>query len=560
VCVCLAVILIGERHLLEELANILDQHRLVLDAHHDVLVLHLSQPVEHLLRQILEDREVRIPSKLHLGVDDRHEVVPKEAGELLGGEVCREDKRRLVLQGKLDSLVRIENLLLGERLCRHEHRKLLRLGSRRLNRGLRRDGEFRDRQADIVRVDLSETVEDEVDALRVLGVQLLHDRVHRHTNTILLVLLVSGGNDRAKVEVDRRRVILLHVLLEVELRHLLGDREQRLVDPAGVVSHARKRLDELLVDAILLRLEVPKVQVARATDQLLAANELLGENLVAIMLSLVVRIRCEGETERRRRHLLDDGCNLREAVEDHNLRLRQAIGTLLVEVHHLGVVEGADVEDHRALCHIEVDLRMLEHELVAVLRVEQLRQRRAREDSRHAIDLAQGLIEQHANRFRADPVVVVRIQRAVGRDAPLAGVVVRADHRATKVLGRDETLGEAGTGIQRDVLRARKAEAHDAVVRLRQDRAHCVDDVECLVVVGRNNHEGRVILEHAAVLRLEVLLGLVEALVCEVGGDVANESGHCVGLRGFAVVTDNLGQFSRSVGLAKLSSDRKTVC
>lgn len=296
VCLFLAVVLIGKRHLLEELANILDQHGLILDAHHDVLVLHLGEPVEHLLLHVLEHWVVRIPRNLHLGVDDRHEVVPKEAGELLGGEVCREHKRRLVLQVKLDCLVRIENLLLGERLLL-EHRKLLRLGSRRLSHGLRRDGVFRDRQAHIVRVDLSETVEDEVDALRVLGMQLLHDRVHRHTDTSLLVLLVSRGNDRAKVEVDGRGVILLHVLLEVELRHLLGDREQRLVDPAGVVSHARKRLDELLVDAVLLRLEVSKVQVAGATDKLLAANELLGENLVARRLIRMVASLAEGQTE-----------------------------------------------------------------------------------------------------------------------------------------------------------------------------------------------------------------------------------------------------------------------
>ena len=531
VCLFLAVVLIGKRHLLEELANILDQHGLILDAHHDVLVLHLGEPVEHLLLHVLEHWVVRIPRNLHLGVDDRHEVVPKEARELLGGEVCREDKRRLVLQVKLDCLVRIENLLLGERLLLDEHRKLLRLGSRRLSHGLRGDGVFRDRQAHIVRVDLSETVEDEVDALRVLGMQLLHDRVHRHTDTSLLVLLVSRGNDRAKVEVDGRRVILLHVLLEVELRDLLGDREQRLVDPAGVVSHARKRLDELLVDAVLLRLEVPKVQVAGATDKLLAANELLGENLVARRLIRMVACLAEGQAEAAL-HSTNLLRQVREVVEHHDLGLRQAIRTLLVEVDQLGVVEGADVEDHRALCHIEVDLRMLEHELVAVLRVEQLRQRRAREDSRHAIDLAEDLIEQDANRLRADPVVVVRIQRAVRRNAPLAGVVVRADHRATKVLGRDETVGEADTSIHRDVLRAREAEAHDAVVRLGQDRAHCVDHVECLVVVGRNNHEGRLILEHAAVLRLEVLLGLLEALVCQVGADVGDKRSHCLGLRG----------------------------
>jgi len=98
---------------------------------------------------------------------------------------------------------------------------------------------------------------------------------------------VCGGNDGAKVEVDRRGVILLHVLLEVEVRDILGDRKQRLVDPAGVVSHARKRLDELLVDAFILRLKVAKVQVARATNQLLAANEILRENLVARGLRLV---------------------------------------------------------------------------------------------------------------------------------------------------------------------------------------------------------------------------------------------------------------------------------
>lgn len=68
-----------------------------------------------------------------------------------------------------------------------------------------------------------------------------------------------------------------------------------------------------------------------------------------------------------------------------------------------------------------------------------------------------------------------------------------------------------------------------------QDRANSVDDVECLVVVGRRHHVGILVLEHAAVLRLEVLLDVGEGLVRQVGVDVANESGHCVGLRGFAV-------------------------
>jgi len=224
--------------------------------------------------------------------------------------------------------------------------------------------------------------------------------------------------------------------------------------------------------------------------------------------------------------------HLSEVVEHEDLGLRQAISTLIVEVHHVDVVEGAHVEHHRTLRHLEVDLRVLEHELVAVVRVQQVRQRRGREGSRHAIDLAQDLIEQHANRLRADPEVVVRIQGAVGRDAPLASVVVRADHRATKVLGRDETLLQVETSIHGDVLRTGEAEAGDAVVDLVQDRANCVDHVECLVVIGRADHVGVLVLKHAAVLRLEVLFDLVEALVCQVGADVADKRSHCVGVRG----------------------------
>ncbi len=355
----------------------------------------------------------------------------------------------------------------------------------------------------------------------MLSQQLLHHRIDAHVETGLLVLLVGSSNDRAEIEVDGSRVVLLHVLLDVETSDILRDGESALVDPARIVPNARECLDELSVDALSLRLEVAQVQVARASDQFLHLNEVLGEQLEAIVLSLVVRVRGEGESERFRIHLLDHGENLGEVVEHHNLRLRQTVSTLGVEIHVSSVVEGANVEEHRALRHLEMNLRVLKNELVAVVAVQHLRQRGLREGRRETIDLAEHLVEERANRLLADPEVVVRVDRAVGRQTPLAVVVVRSNERAAKVLGRHDA--SVDLRVFGHVDRARNAEAHDTIVRLGQDRANSVDDVEHRVVERGNDHIGRLVLENTAVLRLEVLLHFLEGVVCQVGADVGSD-------------------------------------
>ena len=511
---------VRDRHLLNQLAHHINEESVILQAHRNVPVIHLVEAVEDLLRHIGVDRGVRLPRDSHLGEDDGHDVLAKVEHTLLVRETSEDVDIRLVILVLLDCLIQLRDFLLGRRLDNHlllEGRELLhrdRLGCSRR----RRDGGSRLGKTNIVGLDEAETVQDEVHTLRMLDQQLLHHRIDAHVDTSLQVLLVSGSNDRAEIEVDGSRVVLLHVLLDVETRDILGDGESALVDPARIVPNARECLDELSVDALRLRLEIAQVQVARASDQFLHLNEVLGEQLVTIVLSLVVCVRGERETERLRIHLLDDGENLGEVVEDHNLRLRQTVSTLGVEIHVLSVVEGANVEDHRTLRHLEMNLWVLKNELVAVVRVQHLRQRRLREGRRHTVDLAEHLVEEHANRFLADPEVVVRVDRAVGRQTPGAIVVVRSNERAAKVLSRHDASVDLRVFGHFDG--ARNAEAHDTIVRLGQDRANSVDDVESRILERRNDHIGRLVLEHTAVLRLEVLLHFLVGVVRQGGADV----------------------------------------
>ena len=238
----------------------------------------------------------------------------------------------------------------------------------------------------------------------------------------------------------------------------------------------------------------------------------------------MVRTRGEREAERLRIHLLDGGENLREVVEHDNLRLRQTMGTRVVEVHVRSVVEGANMEEHRALSHLEMDLWVLENELVAVVAVQQLRQRGLGEGRCLTIDLAEHLVEERADRLLADPEVVVRVDGSVGRQTPAAIVVVRANERSAKVLGRHD--GSVDLRVLGHVDSAREAEAHDTIVRLGQDRANSVEDVERRILKGRNDHVGRLVLEHTAVLRLEVLLDFLEGLVRQGGANVGCDGRH----------------------------------
>ena len=515
---------VRDRHLLNQLADHINEEGVILQAHRNVPVVHLVEAVEDLLRHIGVDRGVRLPRDSHLGEDDGHDVLTKVEHTLLVRETSEDANIRLVILVLLDCLIRHRDFLLGQRLEDHlllESREVLRgrLGCGRRT-GSRRRGDSGSRlgKTNIVGLDEAETVQDEVHTLRVLDQQLLHHRINAHVDTSLQVLLVSGGDDWAEIEVDGSRVVLLHVLLDVETSDVLGDGESALVDPARIVPNARECLDELSVDALRLRLEIAQVQVARASDEFLHLNEVLGEQLVTIVLSLVVRVRGERETERLRVHFLDDSENLGEVVEDHNLRLRQTVSTLGVEIHVLSVVEGANVEEHRTLRHLEMNLRVLKNELVAVLRVQHLRQRRLREGSRHTVNLAEHLVEERANRFLADPEVVVRVDSSVGRQTPLAVVVVRSNERAAKVLSRHDASVDLRVFGHFDG--ARNAEAHDTIVRLGQDRANSVDDVESRILERRNDHIGRLVLEHTAVLRLEVLLHFLVGVVRQGGADV----------------------------------------
>ncbi len=461
---------VRDGRLVNQLTDVVDEEGVILEARGDVVLVELVQAEEDLLRHVHVDRHVGVPSDIDLGLDERHELLTKEVHAVLVGQLLENVVIRQLPKLLLDALVKLCDFLLSRWLDNNflrEGRKLILRGGLGGSRSDRRDNRTsaRLRKTDIVCLDVAETVQDEVHALRVLGKKLLHHRVDAHIDMIYEhVLVVSGGNDRAQVEVDRGCVILLHELLDVQANDFLGDGKGGLVDPAGIVPNARECLNEFTVDALCLRLEIAQVQVARASDQFLHLDEVLGEQLEAIVLSRLIRLGAESEAEDLVVHFLDCGGQLGEVVEHDNLRLRQTMSTLLVEIHARGVVEGADMEEHRSLCHLEMDLRVLKNELVAVVAIQQLRQRGLGEGRRLAVDLTEHLVEECADRLLANPEVVVGVDRTVGRQTPLAVVVVRANQRTAKVLGRHD--GSVNLRVLVDLDSTRKAEAHDTIVRL----------------------------------------------------------------------------------------------
>lgn len=333
---------------------------------------------EDLLWHIDEDGLVRLPGETDFGIDDGHKLAMSQVHSFFERNVGENVRVRLVPQIVLDGLLQFGDFLLVERLDHNlfrESRELFLLvgGSRGSSRGSSdRSRGVRFRETNIIGLDESETVEDEVHSLRVLSHELLHHGVDTDLDVILLVFLVSSSQDRTQVEVDLGGVVLLDVLLEVETSDIFGDGENRLVDPAGIVANAGERSDEIDVDSLGLRLEIAQVQVAGATDELLFLHEALGQQLVAVVLSVVVGLRSEGVAELVRAHLLNSSSHFRVGVEENDARLRQTMSTFIVEIDVLSVVEGSDVEQHRALSHLEMNFGVLKNELVAVVAVQQL--------------------------------------------------------------------------------------------------------------------------------------------------------------------------------------------
>ena len=391
-------------------------------------------------------------------------------------------------------------------------------------------------EVDVAGLDVLEAVEEEVDALGVTVANLAVDAVLANANTSPLVVLVDRREDRLVVVVDGGVGALLDVLLDVDPVDATRHVAEALLDPARVVANAGEGLEQLLVEAVRLTLEVAEVKVAGAAEQRELTLVVRVENLEAGRLGHFVTSRAERVAERTVASP-EAAHDLLEAVEVGHEGRRDVVGADR-HVDEPAVVEGADVVDKRALEDLEVNLRVLEDELVGVADVELVGERRCREVTRLAVDAAEAVVEELPNRLVADPVVVVGVEGTVGRETPVVAVEVRTDKRATEVLVSGDAalfvIGEDkwASASLGQLVRLGVAEAEERVVVLAKDgpdsffdggaeleRLVCVDRV----VRGGDDHVGPLVVEHTAVLSGKVVAYSLEALGRErvdVGGDV----------------------------------------
>ncbi len=391
-------------------------------------------------------------------------------------------------------------------------------------------------EVDVASVDELEAVEEEVDALGVVVANLAVDAILADANASPLVVLVDRREDRLVVVVDDCVGALLYVLVDVDMVDATGHVAERLLDPARVVADAGKSREQLLVGSVRLTFEVAEVQVARATEQRKLTLVFRVENLEARGLSNLVASRTQRVAERTVASL-EAGHDLLEAVEVGHEGRRDVVGAER-NVDKPAVVEGADVVDERPLEDLEVDLGILENKLVRVADVELVGERRRSEVARLAVDAAEAVVEDLANGPGADPVVLVGIEGAIGGEAPVVAVEVRADQRAAEVLVRSDApffvIGEDKWALASlgQLVRLGVAEAEERVVVLAEDGTDGFLDggaeLERLVSIDRvvrggDDHVGPLVVEHAAALAGEVVAYRLEALGrerAEVGGDV----------------------------------------
>lgn len=385
-------------------------------------------------------------------------------------------------------------------------------------------------EVDVAGLDVLEAVEEEVDALGVTVANLAIDAVLADANTSPLVVLVDRREDRLVVVVDGGVGALLDVLLDVDPVDATRHVAEALFDPARVVANAGEGLEQLLVEAVRLTLEVAEVKVAGAAEQRELTLVVRVENLEAGRLGHFVTSRAERVAERTVASP-EAAHDLLEAVEVGHEGRRDVVGADR-HVDEPAVVEGADVVDKRALEDLEVNLRVLEDELVGVADVELVGERRCREVTRLAVDAAEAVVEELPNRLVADPVVVVGVEGTVGRETPVVAVEVRTDKRATEVLVSGDAAFDGASASLGQLVRLGVAEAEERVVVLAKDgpdsffdggaeleRLVCVDRV----VRGGDDHVGPLVVEHTAVLGGKVVAYSLETLGRErvdVGGDV----------------------------------------
>ena len=382
----------------------------------------------------------------------------------------------------------------------------------------------------IASANVTETVEEKVDALRVIAGEERKHCVGRYADMGALIVDVECVDNRAEIIVDVEVVIPADVFGRVNSVRLVSDLLEEALDSGGVITHAGEVAHKVPVDALSLTLDVSEVKVAGAAEQLHLVGVVGLDDLEARRL----RVDVANSTQRKAGALghVEVFEELAEVAEDTRKRARQAVRVGLLDVTTSLVVEGPDVIDIRAFNHLKVDLGVLKDELVSVIRVQLARERAVSEDGVHAVNLEEAFVEEVADGALADPIVVVCVDGAVRRQAPIIAVEVCANQSPREILGGGN--GPDDRALGRNLLRLGKAEALDVVRLFDKDGpdgvGHGSAEVGGLGLgdhIRSNDHKAVAFVElkHTAVLGEEVVLHVGEGLGRQ-GGDVGGEERH----------------------------------
>ena len=345
-----------------------------------------------------------------------------------------------------------------------------------------------------------------------------------------LIVNVKGVDNRAEVVVDVEVVDLPDVLGDVDGVRLVSNFVKKPLNGRCVITHSREVEHEFFVNTLGLALKVAKVEVASPTQQHHLVGMARFDNLVARCLRANVAFGTQRKTSTV--GLVEVLKELVEVGKTTRQRTRQTVSVGLLYVLKTLVVKSPNMVDVGARNHLEMDLGVLEHKLVGVVRVQLAGERAVGEDGIHPIDLEQALIEKVSDGALADPVVVIGINGAIRRQAPIVTVEVGADHGAREILGGDNRAVKRGDGPRRDFHSLGEAEALELVRALSEDGtdsvSHSLAEIRRLRLVdrvGRDDHKAGTKLEDTAVLAEEVGLDISEDLGRE-RGDVGGEERH----------------------------------
>jgi hypothetical protein len=498
-----------------EVVDLGDEEGTVFEAHCDIGQVLSHELDEDVLVEAAVELARLLDIQVEFGDDDGHKTLTEDVA--------------VVVHRNLGQVVEAQDVLLVGDVCLESFLEL-----NVLVRELFGDGLvllFLLVDSHIVGLDKLEAVEEEVDTLGVVVANLAIHAILANANSGPLVVLVECREDRLVIVVDEDVGLFLDVLLDVDLVHRMRDGAQGLFDPARVVTEAGEGSEELLVAALHLTLEVAEVHVASATEQGELALVVGVEDLEPRHLLDTILGQAEGKAEgvvlEHRRH------DLLVAGELAHKRRRDVVGRGF-HIDVAAVVEGPNVVDEGPIEDLEVDFGVLEDKLVGVAGVEHLSQWRHCEGRRRAVDLAEALVEELADRLVADPVVVVGVDGPVGREPPVVAVEVRTNQRTTQVLGGDDVALEIALIGSRELVGLGVAEAEEGVVVLAEDGTNGLlnggTELEGLVgvdgvVTGGNDDVRPVVVEHTAVLGDEVVADVLEAGEGQ-GADVVDDVRH----------------------------------